>query len=146
MNSISKASLASVVAAVNNAASSYSSYSLPSPALTSVAGSDSHGMNISVLNSRSSNLITLHSQEAGGAAPTYPGYAAPPSSAPSYPPAYPNLSQPPPTYTGFPQVTAAPGYPAYTPTTPQPSPAYHAGAGPWSRPPPPTQQTGYYRR
>ena len=153
VNSISKASLASVVAAVNNAASSYST-SLTSPGMASGAGTDSHGMNISVLNSRNSNLITLHSQEAGGPAPPYPGsYTAPPSSAPTYPPAYPaapstypNLSQPPPTYTAYPQVTAASAYPGYSPATPQPTPGYPVGAGPWSRPPPPTQPAGYYRR
>ena len=166
VNSISKASLASVVAAVNNAASSYSSYTtnLSSPAMTSVANTDSHtGMNISVLNSRNSNLITLHSQEAAGAGSSYPGY--PPGYHP-VPTTYPNLSQPPPSYAGYtgytgsaPQVTAASAYSAGyqpaaagyqpAPATPQASPAppgYPVGAGPWSRPPPPTQQTGYYRR
>ena len=164
VNSISKASLASVVAAVNNAASSYSSYtsSLTSPAMTSVAKTDNHaGMNISVLNSRNTNLITLHSQEAAGAGSSYPGY---PPGYPPVPTTYPNLSQPPPSYTGYtgytgsaPQVTAASAYSGYqpaaagyqpAPATPQasPAPGYPVGGGPWSRPPPPTQQTGYYRR
>ena len=65
----------SVVAAVNNAASSYNSYtSQLAPAVTaaansgysnnaSVSDSGSSGMNISVLNNRApANLITVHSQ------------------------------------------------------------------------------------
>jgi E3 ubiquitin-protein ligase Hakai len=166
VNSISKASLASVVAAVNNAASSYSSYttSLTTPAMTSVANTDNHaGMNISVLNSRNTNLITLHSQEAAGAGSSYPGY---PPGYPPVPTTYPNLSQPPPSYAGYtgytgtgsaPQVTAANAYSGYQPTAggyqaapataqASPAPGYPVGGGPWSRPPPPTQPTGYYRR
>jgi len=129
VNSISKASLASVVAAVNNAASTYtqSGYAVtPTSSYSGVPGQvDSHGMNISVLNSRPSNLITIHAQEPAAAAGTpaaYPGYPA--GSYPNYAagsnPAvtYPNLSQPPPAF-GYTGAYATPTNPTHTqyPTT-----------------------------
>jgi len=124
VNSISKASLASVVAAVNNAASTFTqSYTAPSVGQGQL---DSHGMNISVLNSRPSNLITIHAEGGAGAggAPAYPGY--PPGSYPNYAAAganptvtYPNLSQPPPAfgYTGAYPSQATPAHTYTHPTT-----------------------------
>jgi len=233
VSSISKASLASVLAAVNSAASTYNSYTAAggqlSTAVTASSSSgafttqvsQSHGgsgMNISVLNTRPpGNLITVHHQEtAGGAAPasgqagSYGGYSAPAGSYHNYhaPPAaspavtYPNLSQPPPTYSGYSGYTgtasATAGTAGYQPyqaasayssltAAPPPGPAQSPAAGSayasaggqpgsvsggyaaaggqagagyganggysvapggqhWSRPPPATQNSGYYRR
>merc|ERR1712096_479042 len=87
---------------------------------------DSHGMNISVLNSRPSNLITIHAQEPAAAAGTtaaYPGYPA--GSYPNYAaganPAvtYPNLSQPPPAF-GYTGAYTAPANATQYPTTQYP--------------------------
>lgn len=117
------------MAAVNNAASTYtqSGYAVtPTTSYSGVPGQvDSHGMNISVLNSRPSNLITIHAQEPAAAAGTpaaYPGYPA--GSYPNYAagsnPAvtYPNLSQPPPAF-GYTGAYATPTNPTHTqyPTT-----------------------------
>ena len=232
MSSISKASLASVLAAVNSAASTYNSYTAAggqlSTAVTAVtAGSYTQvthslggsGMNISVLNTRPpGNLITVHAQETAGSAPatgqasgyggysapagTYHNFHAPPSASPAV--TYPNLSQPPPTYSGYSggyagsasatagtagyQYQAATAYSSLTaarpPSSAQPPTAgsayasaggqpgsvsggysaaggqsgqgygatggYNVNVAPggqhWSRPPPTTQNTGYYRR
>jgi len=130
VNSISKASLASVVAAVNNAASTYSQSgygATPTSLHSGVPGQiDNHGMNISVLNSRPSNLITIHAEPsaaAAGAPAAYPGYPA--GTYPNYGTAgtnpavtYPNLSQPPPTF-GYTGAYPTPANPAHTqyPTT-----------------------------
>ena len=235
VNSISKASLASVLAAVNSAASTYNSYTAAaggqlSTAVTASSSSgtftqvtQSHGgsgMNISVLNTRPpGNLITVHHQEASGApapasgqAGSYGGYSAPAGGYHNYhsaPPAasgpavtYPNLSQPPPTYSGYSgysgsasAASASAGYQGYQaatayssltagppPGTAQPQAAgsayasaggqpgsvaggYAAAGGQpgagyganggysvapggqhWTRPPPATQNSGYYRR
>lgn len=116
---ISKASLASVVAAVNSANISYSSSGTYGTSIKETYSTADHeGMNISVLAPRgSSNLITIHAQ-----APTTNANPQPtPSGFPAYPltqgqstpgyvnygsggtttqGGYPNLSQPPPAYTG----------------------------------------------
>jgi len=123
VNSISKASLASVVAAVNNAASNYtqSGYSaIPTSSYNISGQSDNHGMNISVLNSRPTNLITIHAQEPAAAASnqaayssyttgTYSNYPASASSGVTYP----NLSQPPPAF-GYTGAYSAPTNPTHT--------------------------------
>merc|ERR1719376_1049220 len=95
-------------------------------------------MNISVLNSRPSNLITIHAEQpaatAAGAPATYPGYPA--GTYPNYGSAgtnpavtYPNLSQPPPAfgYTGAYPTQANPAHTQY-PTT-QYSATQHRAAG-----------------
>ena len=136
---ISKASLASVVAAVNSAHNTYSStgsYGAPSKGYATGGASGQEGMNISVLSAGHSapprsatNLITIHAQEAGAvAAPPGPAVAPapssnaftgyPPSTLPSYhyPPAtqnYPNLSQPPPAISGQFTGASSSGYGQY---------------------------------
>jgi len=162
VNSISKASLASVVAAVNNAASTYSGPG----SYTATPATDSHGMNISVLNSRPSNLITIHSgQEAGGAGQSFPAPGYPPAQTgyQNYGPAasaspaaasYPNLSQPPPTFgysggysgaggqqysapPGPPQYSGQPGYPGGAAVSSYPGSSHAPSPGQaWAAPPP----------
>merc|ERR1719220_645997 len=94
-------------------------------------------MNISVLNSRPSNLITIHAEQpaatAAGAPAAYPGYPA--GTYPNYGAAgtnpavtYPNLSQPPPAfgYTGAYPTQANPTHtqvPTKCPTSTQTTPA-----------------------
>ena len=71
--------MASVVAAVNNAASNYtqSGYSaIPTSSYNISGQSDNHGMNISVLNSRPTNLITIHAQEPAAAASNQAAYSS----------------------------------------------------------------------
>merc|ERR1712098_208435 len=113
---------------INHRHSSQSGYgATPTSLHSGVPGQiDNHGMNISVLNSRPSNLITIHAEPsaaAAGAPAAYPGYPA--GTYPNYGSAgtnpavtYPNLSQPPPTF-GYTGAYPTPANPAHTqyPTT-----------------------------
>jgi len=147
---ISKASLASVVAAVNNAAGSTAAgggYPQTTGYNQSYPQTD-----ISVHNTRPGNLITIHTQETTGQSPAscptpgqstpgatpgytpgystggYPAYT--PSSAPAA--GYPNMSQPPPSFgyqaAGYTAPPAATGYQSYTAPTGQ-TPGYTTTTG-----------------
>merc|ERR1719220_1552494 len=94
-------------------------------------------MNISVLNSRPSNLITIHAEQpaatAAGAPAAYPGYPA--GTYPNYGAAgtnpavtYPNLSQPPPAF-GYTGAYPTQANPTHTQQPTQGYPTSYTAAG-----------------